>query len=307
MKLIATNIKETSKKFGKRDFGLSTGLTVIDESIRGLRPGNLILIGARPSMGKSSLMMDMSLSISKHDPVLVCSLEMPFEELQERALANLARLNYHRILSGIIDSDDKKLLGKAAHDLESRKLYVVDGLWKIYPDWVQDKETKQTPTDSLSWIIRKSVSEYGVKAVFVDHLQFIGSEYLKTDNESLRLHKITEALHFLTMELNIPIVLLSQLRRMDQERKKESTVPSMDDIRNSGQVEENSNIIMLLHRPDYYLEKQEIDLFSNKTENNVEMIICKNRGGPTGNVLLTFKNYCMSFEDTTKKDEGDLL
>lgn len=308
MKLIHHEIKTVVKNFGKQESGLSTGISAIDKPIRGLRSGNLILIAGRPSQGKSSLMMDMALHIGKTSPVLVCSLEMPFSELQERSVCNIARLNYHRILSGMIDRDDRKRLESASTDLENRSVYVVDGQWVVYPEWFKDRATDVRPANSLLQLIREAVNQYGIKIVFIDHLQLVGAEGFKVDNESLRLHKITEALHYLTIELGIPIVLLSQLRRMDQERKKESTVPSMDDIRNSGQVEEDCNIILMIHRPDYYAKKEEIDLYSNLTETNVEIIIDKNRGGPTGKVLIQFAKYCMSFSDSGKQEDllGDL-
>lgn len=297
MKHINASIEKTIKEFGKVKKGLSTGLEALDNSILGLQPANLILIGGRPSMGKTSLMLDMAMGVGKKHPVLVVSLEMSFSELQERALCSVAKLNYHRIKSGFYDSDVQRDLDEAAKVLKKQKLSVVDGCWKFYPEWFKDRHTKEHPQNSLRPLIQRAVKEYGVRVVFIDHLQFIRTEMYKLDSESLRLHEITQSLHELTVELNIPIVLMSQLRRLDQERKLKDPTPSMDDIRNSGQVEEDSNVICLLHRPEYYRSKQVIDLFSNPVERNVEVIIEKNRNGPTGKINLDFLAYCMSFRD----------
>jgi replicative DNA helicase len=242
-------------------------------------------------------MLDMALGVGKSYPTLVVSLEMSFSELQERALCSIAKLNYHRIKSGFYDLEIQCQLDEASKELKKQKVSVVDGCWKFYPEWFKDRQTKEHPKDSLRPLIQRAVNEYGVKAVFIDHLQFIRTEMYKLDSESLRLHEITQSLHELTVELNIPIVLMSQLRRLDQERKLKDPTPSMDDIRNSGQVEEDSNVICILHRPEYYRSKQVIDLFSNHVERNVELIIEKNRNGPTGKINLDFLAYCMSFRD----------
>lgn len=300
MRHINHKIDETIKSFGKVKAGLSTGLGALDEAILGLQAQNLILIGGRPSMGKTSLMLDMALGVGKKHNVLVVSLEMGFKELQERALCSIARLNCHRIKSGFYDLDVQNSLNEASKELKKRKVSIVDGSWKFYSDWL---EKKTSPKDSLKPLIQRAVQEYGVKAVFIDHLQFLRTEGYKLDNESLRLHEVTQTLHELTVELNIPIVLMSQLRRLDQERKIKDPTPSMDDIRNSGQVEEDCNAICILHRPEYYRSKQEIDLFSNKIERGVELIIEKNKNGPTGKVNLDFFAYCMSFTDCEEPND----
>ena len=300
MRHINHKVEETIKSFGKVKPGLNTGLESLDEAILGLQPQNLILIGGRPSMGKTSIMLDMALGVGKKHNVLVVSLEMGFKELQERALCSVARLNCHRIKSGFYDLDIQTQLEEAAKELKKKKVTVVDGSWKFYNDWL-DKKTN--PKNSLKPLIERAVQEYNTKCVFIDHLQFLRTEGYKLDSESLRLHEVTQTLHELTVELNIPIVLMSQLRRLNQERKIKDPTPSMDDIRNSGQVEEDCNVICILHRPEYYRSKQEIDLFSNRVERGVELIIEKNRNGPTGKINLDFHAYAMSFTDCEKPND----
>lgn len=297
MRHINHKIEETIKTFGKTKKGLMTGLEALDTAILGLLPQNLILFGGRPSMGKTSLMLDMAMGIGQKKPVLIISLEMGFQELQERALCSIAKLNFHRIKSGFYDLEVQKSLDQAAKELKKRKVSVVDGSWKLYPEWFKDRKTNEHPRNSLKPLITEAVKKYGVVAVFIDHLQFIRTEMFKLDSESLRLHEITQTLHELTVELDIPIVLMSQLRRLNQERKTKDPTPSMDDIRNSGQVEEDSNIICILHRPEYYRSKKEIDLFSNHVERGVEIIIEKNRNGPTGKINLDFHAYAMTFQN----------
>jgi len=299
MKLLSHQLQNTVRKIAQKDVGLSTGFDCLDESIRGFHPGNLILVAARPSNGKTSLALDFALHVGKEYNVFFVSLEMSFTELQERAVCNLGRLNLHRLKSGFIDQDYEDKLMQAEKECKKRKVFVVDGCWKFYPDWFKDRQTGEMPTNSLKHIIIEAVQKKKCKLVIIDHLQFIRTEMFRTDNESLRLHEITQTLHELTISLNVPIILLSQLRRLDQKRKMANPIPSMDDIRSSGQVEEDANIIIILHRPQQSGEKSEIDLFDDKVEEDVALIIEKNRNGPTGKRTMRFLAYCMSFSDGT--------
>jgi len=121
MRKIDHKITKVIESFGKKEMGLPTGLKSLDNTIRGLLPAHLIVIAGRSSMGKSSIMLDMALHIGETDPCLVISLEMPFQELQERAICNIAKLNYHRILSGFYDNETQGQLDSAAKVLEKKK------------------------------------------------------------------------------------------------------------------------------------------------------------------------------------------
>lgn len=294
---ISHNIQDALTHMGEKNYGLDCGISSLNNLIRGLRGGNLILVAGRASMGKSSIMMDMGLHVSKTDPALLVSMEMPFDELQQRAACNLADINFHSAMSGHIERDEKELLLATKEEIEKRKLYVVDGSWRVYPDWFKDKATGEIPKDSLKHLIIRSVKDEGVKVVFIDHLQYINSIMSKADTEAIRLHEVTQMLHELTVDYDIPIVLLSQLRRPKEEQTKTEARPTMEQVRNSGQVEEDCNIVCLLYRPEYYRSNHEVDMFANHVENDAEIIVAKNRGGPTGTLRVVFNSYSMSFKD----------
>lgn len=283
----------------KEGIGLLTGLTKLDEAIRGLRPANLILIGGRTSQGKSSLALGMALNVAKMYPVGFFSLEMSFGQLQPRALSNIANLSLHRISADNITVNEREILNEAMKELKTRQLFVDDIAATIYPNNLLEthKRYEKMPENSINVKIKQAVN-LGCKLIVIDYLQLIhygvwsGQEYL-------RLHGITWALKELTKTYQIPIILVSQLSRPDKDRyiDDKNPPPRLTDLRGSGDIEQDAYIVLLLHRPQHYETGKELDLFSDSIEDDVELIIAKNRDGATGTIKLKWYGSILSYRN----------
>ena len=250
-------------------------------------------------MGKSSLALDISLNVSKIDPTMFFSLEMSFEQLQMRAVCNIANLSLHRVSKNDITTHEQVILDKATEDLKSRKLFVDDIATTIYPNNLLDthKKYEKMPENSINVKIDRAIN-LGCKLIVIDYLQLMhygvwsGQEYL-------RLHGITWALKELTKTYQIPIVLVSQLSRPDKERYVDGKTPRprLTDLRGSGDIEQDAYIVLLLHRPEFYETNKKLDLFSDGIE-TAELILAKNRDGIAGCTLpVKWCGSIMSFRN----------
>lgn len=285
MKLISDSIEVRLKNISQEGSGLLTGLKDLDEAIRGLRPANLILIGGRTSMGKSSLALDIGLEVSKICPAMFFSLEMSFEQLQMRAACNIANLSLHRVSKDDITTHEHNILDKAVEELRNRKLFVNDVSTTIYPNNLAETHKKSFPNgipeNSINYKIETAIN-LGCKLIIIDYLQLMHYG-IWSGQEYLRLHGITWTLKELTKKHQIPIVLVSQLSRPDKSRYTEGKTPRprLTDLRGSGDIEQDAYIVILLHRPDFYQTKKKLDLFSDGVE-EAELILAKNRDGIAG-------------------------
>lgn len=276
--------------------GVSTGLPSLDACIRGLLPARVIVIAARSGVGKSSLMLDMALAVSKETGVSIFSVEMPFSLVQTRALANLTGLNHEIMVLNKLLPLEKLEVEKAAKSLELLPITVDDAALTLYPMDYERAYKRPIPPNSFNCKLTDAVKA-GSKVVFIDYLQLIRVAG-KFESEVQRLHEITWFLHEQSKVLDICIVLLSQLRRFDQERyKKGPPRPRLDDLFGSSTTENDVDVAILIHRPSYYEQKVKIDLFENRTEEDAELIIAKSRNGTTGIIPVDFRGYCMSFKD----------
>ena len=270
--------------------GYLCGISELDEILCGFCNKRLYVVGAAPSVGKSSLLTDIAIYISKTIPVVFFSLEMSFEDLQKRILCNIANVNYYRIIK---EKQFDKI--ESAFPIISQMNLLIDDKTKtIYSDdFLRYKGT--IPKDSINTQIQYHVKN-GVKVFVIDYLQLIrfGSW---TEREDLRVHQITWQLHTLAKEYDICIILASQINR---ESRKDGKRPQLSALRDAGQIEQDADIVMFIHRPEYY--KQPVfDATKDYTEDNAELIIAKNRHGPTSKVIVEWHGYCMSFR-SKKKD-----
>lgn len=294
MQLISEKIKDAVANIGKESIGLTSGITKLDEAIRGFRPANLYLIGGRSSMGKTSLALDISLNVSKDCPVMLFSLEMNFARLQLRALCQLADVNHHRVCLGKFREGEPDKLKKSAEQLKNHKLFVDDTTTNIYPDDYTARYKQPIPKNSMNTAIEKAV-KFGCKLVVIDYLQLIRLG-AKTEAEYLRLHEITWQLHTLAKRYEIPIILASQLARFEDSRYEgKNPRPRLDDLKGSGDIENDSDIVILLHRPQYYSKRGQVDIYADHIEDDALLIIAKNRDGVVGDVPVRWQGYAMSW------------
>lgn len=275
----------------KAKMGLSTGIIELDNAILGLRPAHLIIVAGYSGIGKSSFVTDLVLATAKKVPTALFSLEMGCNLIIERAIYNVAELNYHRGISGDLSISDKEDLKQAIKKIkELHPIYIDEVSNTMYPQWILKKEP---PENSIELAIERYYNE-GCRAIFLDYVQIIQYGF-KSESETLRLKKITNKLHEMTIHYGIPIVALSQLKKeVGDVRKKKDTRPTLSDIRDGGFIINDADIILLLHREDYFNKKQEIDLFANVAE-DAEIIVGKQRSGPLGPLEVKFKAYCMKW------------
>src|SRR5579875_3205363 len=254
--------------------GLSTGFLDLNEITAGLHDGELIIIAARPSVGKTSFALGIvrNVIIDEKAPVFFVSLEQSRIELAERLLCCQARVDSHRLRKGTLSSDDMDRLIDAGSVLRNAKLFIDD-----------------SPVQSMLRIAanaRRLKLRYGIKLVVVDYLQLIEPDN-RRDPRQEQVAQISRRLKALAKELQIPVVALAQVNRASEERQDHR--PRLADLRESGAIEADADTVMLLHRPDRYEPGQH--------EGIIEVIIAKQRNGPTGEITLAYLKQYMRYED----------
>lgn len=252
--------------------GLATGFGALDAMTRGLQPGNLIILGARPGLGKSTLALNIAQYVAEHgQPAGFFSLEMSTEELAIRAVTSAARVDGYRLQRGWMRSDAEwGRLSAAVSQLGALPLFV-------------DESPIVSALDIRSRA-RRLKARHGLALLVVDYTQLmVGHE--KRDNRSLELASVTRALKALAKELAIPVLALSQLNRSVEDR--DSKRPRLSDLRESGSLEQDSDLVLFIHRDE------------SMTERNVaEIIIAKHRNGLTGSVTLGWRGDEARFTNT---------
>lgn len=254
--------------------GVPTGYNVLDDMTTGLQPGDLVILAARPAMGKSAFALCLSKNASNFGfPVGFVSLEMSAEQLVLRLLSMESKIKLSSLRAGILTSDDWYRLTNAAASLSNMNLFIDD-----------------SPMQNISEIrtkARRLVAEKGVKLLVIDYLQLLSS-HKKHESRQNEVSEISRFLKCLAKELSIPIIALSQLSRGVESRVDKR--PILSDLRDSGAIEQDADLILFLYRDMVY---------NPETENNdnAELIIGKQRNGPTGTVNLKYEKYYTLFED----------
>ena len=251
--------------------GLSTGYYDLDDLTCGLQASELIIVAARPSMGKTSL----ALNILEHagvidkKPVVLFSLEMSAQQVAQNMLCSHARIDAHKLRKGFLEDSQWSNLSYGLGSLSEAPIFIDD-----------------TPGLSVLEVrakARRLKAQYDIQLVVVDYLQLMESS--RAENRQQEISIISRGLKSLARELSIPVIAVSQLNRSVETR--EGHKPRMSDLRESGSIEQDADVIVLLHRDNYYdVEK----------DNTAELIIAKQRNGPTGVVKLTFLSQFMRFE-----------
>lgn len=254
-------------------FGVATGLPSIDSAIGGLEPGSLYIIAGRPSSGKTSLATAIALNIAKRKLIPVFfSLEMSRIEIIQRIVCSEGEVDLARLRTGQLPKRDYQ---KFAHTLA-----IVNELPMLIDDsGIQSAATIRTKS-------RRLKRSKNLDVIFVDHLGLLANESKKSENRAIDLGIVTRSLKLTAKLLQVPVILLCQLNR-DVE-KRENKRPVLADLRESGAIEQDADVVMMVYRPSQYEQSPE-------NVGLAEVIIAKQRNGPTGRISLTFKEFCAKF------------
>ncbi|MDK2819298.1 MAG: replicative DNA helicase [Mycoplasmataceae bacterium] len=284
--LIKKIVEDISKRQDDKTItGLITGFNSIDAMTSGLQKGDLIIIAARPSMGKTAFALNVANTISKSHNVAFFSLEMPAEQLLTRIIS----------IEGNIDGNKLKNPTKM-DDVDWKRLYLVQDKIEKINLFIDD-----SPTIKLSeivWKSRRLKNKGKLDLIIIDYLQLIPlSHKISSDNRQQEVSTISRTLKQLARELEIPIIALSQLSRKVEQR--EDKTPMMSDLRESGAIEQDADIIGFLYREDYYNKDKEQD--QDFTLQQTEFIVSKHRNGSVGTITLGFNLAKGKFTDQSKK------
>jgi replicative DNA helicase len=261
---------------GNRKLGLQTGIRDFDQVTGGLRGGQLTIVAGRPAMGKSALMLNMADNMARRGvPVVYFSLEMPANELAARVVLSRAETNTEIIRNGFLTASIKHRIMDAATQFASEPLYVDDrgGLTLL----------------DIRGRARLAVRRWGVKCIFVDYLQLVSHSGAQSRENEVGF--VSRGLKAMSMELGVPVVAAAQVNRQAENRS--DNRPKLSDLRESGSIEQDADIVCLVHRPCYYaVQDQEPD------PQDAELIVAKHRAGRTGTLNLTWRPSLTRFEGT---------
>ncbi len=277
--------------------GIKTNFKGLDRLINGIHKSDLMILAARPAVGKTSFAMNIveNVALQGHS-CAVFSLEMGKDQLVQRMMCSVAGVSMENAMKGTMSKQEWLRIAKAKEKLSNAKIFI-------------DDSAMITPQQVLSKC-RRLKSRFGLDLVMIDYVQLMSAEKSsKSDNRQQEISEISRMLKILAKEVNVPVLALSQLNRAVESRKGR---PQLADLRESGAIEQDADIVMFIHRPDKGASEKEIA--EGKVQKNVaEIIIEKHRNGPTGIVKLYFKGECTKFinlnEETGEPDDeaGDTI
>lgn len=262
--------------------GLPTGFRDLDRMTSGLQPSDLILVAARPSMGKTAFTLNIAqnVGVRQHKTVAFFSLEMSQEQLVQRLLCQIAHIDSQKLRTGLLNSDE-----------EWTRL--TDACDKLYESPIYIDDTPGISVAEMRSKARRLKSEHGLDLIIVDYLQLMQGR--NAESRQQEISEISRSLKALARELKVPLIALSQLSRSVESRQDKR--PMLSDLRESGALEQDADIVSFLYREDYY---------DKETENQhiTEVILAKHRNGPVGSVKLYFKNEFTLFLNLDTQHEG---
>src|SRR5581483_6867209 len=262
--------------------GISTGFVEFDRMTSGLHPSEMIVIAARPSMGKTALAMNIAehVAINEKLPVGVFILEMSSQQLVQRLLCSRAKVNLQKVRDGFLAERDFPSLTAAASKLAEAKIFIDD-------------------SPSLSILELRAKARQDVRLIIIDYLQLLRSTSRRAqENRQLEISEISAGIKGLAKELKIPIIVVAQLNRQPEQRS--GGKPRLSDLRESGSIEQDADLVGLLVRPEIYEEDEEARA---EKAGEAELIIAKQRNGPVGEIPLTFLKEFTRFETRARNVE----
>jgi replicative DNA helicase len=286
----ALDLLDKMKKSASGITGTATGFVDLDNQLTGLHGGELIILAARPGIGKTSLAMNIALHVASKEnlAVAVFSLEMPSVQLLTRLLATHARVDMKKLRGGRLSPHDEERISEAANELFGLKFYI-------------DDSGGLSSFDLRAKARRLKQKEPNLGLIVIDYLQLMHQKG-KVESRQLEVSEISRALKQLAKELNVPILALSQLNRKVEERK--GGKPMLSDLRESGAIEQDADVVMFIHREDEGGEDGAPPSDSQKTVIPVEIVIAKQRNGPIGSVDMMFLAEYTRFESRSRDWQG---
>jgi replicative DNA helicase len=265
----------------KRIKGLSTGFLKLDEMTGGLHAGELVILAARPSMGKTALALNIAQHVasqpSEKQTVAVFSLEMSRESLLTRMICAGARVDQQKFRAGYLNQDERRRLAKTASELVQAPLYIDD--------------TSGTHMMDIHAKLRRLKAEHGLSLVVIDYLQLMSGRG-RYENRNQEISTISRGLKLLAKDLKVPMLVLSQLNRAPETRPGDHR-PQLSDLRESGSIEQDADLVAFIFREEVYKQEDE------RLKGLAELLVAKQRNGPTGKVNLVFLKEFTKFENRT--------
>ncbi|WP_291492526.1 replicative DNA helicase [Desulfurella sp.] len=285
---IGDEIKELIQNLKQRNTevtGLPTGFIDIDRMLNGFQRGDLIILAARPSMGKTAFAVNIAINMAQRTnlSIGIFSLEMTYRQIALRILSSMSNIEFYKIKSGNLSTSEWNLIVKTIDKARKLRIYI-------------DDSSLITSLD-IRTKARKLKIERNIDFLIIDYLQLI--EGLKRENRVQEVSEISRSLKILAKELNIPILALSQLNRSVEQR--DNKRPMMSDLRESGSIEQDADIVMFIYRDDVYNKKNS----GNEQQTLAEIHIAKHRNGPTGTVELLFHKNTTTFKNMSDEQSVD--
>ncbi|PHQ79914.1 MAG: replicative DNA helicase, partial [Phycisphaera sp.] len=295
--LLQDEIERLEAIEGKGVSGIPTGFTKLDEMLSGLHKGEMIILAARPSMGKTAMALNLAEQVAfggaiggaktKNEkvPVAFFSLEMSKESITNRLLSAKSGVDSHKMRTGSFTESDFQKLIRAAGDLGEAKIYIDD--------------SPNLSVLALRARARRLVRRSEIKCIIIDYLQLLTSPSAARESRQVEVSEISRGIKALARELDLPVICLAQLNRGTENRS--DNRPKLSDLRESGSIEQDADVVMLLHREAYYhIGDEDWEMDNPDKVNLTELIIAKQRNGPTGVVELDWDNRTTRF-----KNKGD--
>ena len=281
--VLVETFAQIERLYNKSDVitGIPTGFIELDYKTAGLHNSDLVLVAARPAMGKSAFVINIAANaaIRSGVPVVIFNLEMSKEQVANRILCSEAMVDSNKVRTGKIEEEDWTKLASALGPISEAPIYIDD-----------------TPGISIMEIrakCRKLKLEKNIGLVIIDYLQLVTASGKKNSSREQEISEISRSLKILAKELNVPVIALSQLSRAPEQRKDDHR-PILSDLRESGAIEQDADIVMFLYRDDYYNENSE-------EKNIAEVILAKHRGGSTGTVKLAWLGDYTKFANLERR------
>ncbi len=289
--LLITSIVELEKRFENKTSlaGVATGFTELDDTILGLQKSALIIVGARPAMGKTAFALNIATHVAQTSnlPVLVFSLEMSHTELTMRLLSSEAKVNPKNLRTGAITEPEWSKINAAIGRLDNLKLFL-------------DDNATVSVLEIRSKARRLKAKHGGLGLIVIDYLQLMSGT--TTESRQLEVSEISRNLKILARELEVPVMALSQLSRKLEERSDKR--PQLSDLRESGSLEQDADIVMFLHRSEVY-RNEKGNSAENVEKGIAEVIISKHRAGPLGTIKLAFSGEFTRFDNMGQAGKSD--